>query len=64
MNQYSFELKLWDKLNNLKFEDPPLKGNLKIEEVLVETFNNRHTTFKEIAAFNDDFTNDYYHQQR
>ena len=35
-----------------------------LKEALVETFGNRHTGFDEIVAFDDDFTEDYYRQQR
>ena len=30
----------------------------------MEAFSNRHTGFDEIVAFDDDFTEDYYRQQR
>lgn len=35
-----------------------------LKESLVETFDNRHTTFERIAAFEDGFTDDYSRQQR
>jgi predicted nucleotidyltransferase component of viral defense system len=35
-----------------------------LQESLIETFDNRRTTFDYIAAFEDDFINDYSHQQR
>lgn len=35
-----------------------------LQESLIETFDNRHTTFDYIAAFEDGFIEDYSHQQR
>ena len=35
-----------------------------LQESLIETFDNRHTTFDDIAAFEDDFIEDHSHQQR
>ena len=35
-----------------------------LKEAIVETFGNRHTVFDGIVAFDDNFTEDYYRQQR
>lgn len=35
-----------------------------LQESLIETFDNRHTTFDDIAAFEDDFIEDHRYQQR
>lgn len=44
-------------------EREDLDGNM-LQEALTETFENRHTGFDQIAAFEPGFTDDYSRQQR